>query len=66
MPDRISDDQGTQNHAEAMTWVNQLIIDPKHQMLGELPWQRITMERLNEWHRHYRDLDQCRTASKVY
>jgi hypothetical protein len=49
-----------------MTWMNSLVINLKQQLLGKKPTEPITMERLEEWHKHYRDLEQCRHPGKVY
>lgn len=47
-------------HLEEARWVTDLIIDLKLQLVGEPPFQPITMERLNQWSDHVRDgLDNC-------
>jgi hypothetical protein len=50
-------------HAEALAWVNALVLDLKLQLLGEESQMSapITMERLSEWHgKHARDVEQCK------
>jgi hypothetical protein len=64
--ERIMDDPGICNHEQAMSWVNQLIIDLKKQLLGVPPAEPITMDRLNEWQAHHRQLEQCRSRTKFY
>ena len=63
---KIADDPGFALHSEAMMWVDAIVIDLKAQLLGYPSSELVTMDRLNEWHKHRRSLEQCREAMKLY
>jgi len=64
-PQRIMDDPGHPRHLAAMQWMNALVLDLKKQLL-EHEHEPITIERLNQFDQHYRDLEQCRDPMKLY
>lgn len=49
-------------HSEAVGYVNRLIIDLKLQLAGIEPDEPVTLERLNRWSKHRRDLEKCKIS----
>lgn len=55
-------------HADALAWIDALVLDLKLQLLGapEQMSAPITMERLGQWHgdkKHRRDIERCKDES---
>ena len=63
--ERIAEPEGLCEHFEAMMWMNALIINLKQKLLNFDQSEAITMERLDEWDKHYKDLERCRRPWKV-
>lgn len=66
MKQGIAEDLGEKMHAKAILWVLDLIIDLKEQLSGFPVTREITLERLDEFAAHYRDLSQCRRSPRPY
>jgi hypothetical protein len=54
---RIAEPPIIPKHENVISWVNQLVIDLKLQLLGEPPNEPITPERLAEWSELRRQLE---------
>ena len=66
MVERITEDQEIPVHLEAMSWMIELVLDLKKQLSGLPPSRPITMQRLDEFQKHYSDLNQCQQSMRVY
>ena len=62
---RIAEPEGLCEHVDAMNWMNTLVINLKQQLLGFKLTGTISMQRLDEWDKHYEDLEKCRRPRKV-
>lgn len=65
MHHRIKPDHTAPEHEEAIRWVDDLTLRMKLQLLGE-EHEPITMEQLNEWFKHRRELERCRRRLIFY
>lgn len=63
--ERIAEPEGLCEHVDAMNWMNTLVINLKQQLLGFKLTGTISMQRLDEWDKHYKDLEKCRRSWKV-
>ena len=54
-------------HADALAWVDRLVLDMKLSLIGEPDLQSapITIERLSEWHgKQRRDVERCKEDTR--
>lgn len=54
-------------HAEALAWIDRLVLDMKLSLIGEPNLQSapITIERLSEWHKKVRrDVERCKEDTR--
>jgi hypothetical protein len=56
---RINNFNNTYTHPEANKWLQEFMVDLKKTVLIEADYQPFTMERLDEWATHLRDLESC-------
>ena len=53
-------------HADAIRWINQLVLDLKLQALGQSPNHPIDMTRLDQWRTYANDLERCKERLRFY